>query len=77
MSKYTIKPDDLTLAEVDEMTSLVQDKKIGQTTALAYVYIKRENPKITLAQVSKLKMSDLNIIEQSDEDEENLSSASD
>lgn len=62
----TINTDDLTLAELDRVVRMVDDGKAGRTTAIAYVWLKREHPAVRLDDVLRLRARDLDLVDDDD-----------
>jgi hypothetical protein len=62
----TINTDDLTLGELDRVVKLVDDGRCGRTTAIAYVWLKRDHPAVRLDDVLALRTRDLDLIDDDD-----------
>lgn len=62
----TINTDDLTLGELDRVVKLVDDGRCGRTTAIAYVWLKREHPAVRLDDVLALRTRDLDLVDDAD-----------
>jgi hypothetical protein len=62
----TINTDDLTLGELDRVVKLTEDGRCGRTTAIAYVWLKREHPAVRLDDVLALRTRDLDLIDDDD-----------
>lgn len=62
----TINTDDLTLGELDRVVKLTEDGRCGRTTAIAYVWLKRDHPAVRLDDVLALRTRDLDLIDDDD-----------
>ena len=63
----TINTDDLTLAELDRVVRLAEvEKRCGRTSAIAFVYLKREHPSVRMEDVLALKARDLDLVTDDD-----------
>lgn len=61
-----VNTDDLTLDELDRANKLTQDGSCGNVAALAYVWLKRDNPGVKLDDVKQLRSRDVDV---TDDDE--------
>lgn len=73
--KIKLDPEDLTLDELEEFEEIMGDfggafgkkaKKAPAMKALAYLFLKRDDPTITLEQAGKAKLSQFDIDEDVD-----------
>ena len=62
----TINTDDLTLGELDRVVKLVDDGRCGRTTAIAFVWLKREHPSVRIDDVLALRTRDVDLVDDDD-----------
>lgn len=61
-----VNVDDLTLAELDRASSLVNNEGIGRTTAIVFVALKRTMPGLKLPAVAALRSGDVTLVDDDD-----------
>jgi hypothetical protein len=69
-AKHVIRVADLTIAQQDRAAKLVSSGKAGPVSALAWVALREEIPDLTLDHVKAMKSSEIRIIGEDEEDDE-------
>lgn len=70
LGQITINTDDFTLAELDRIQKLADSGRAGRSTAMAYVWLKREHPATELDDVGRLPVRQVDFITDTEADQD-------